>query len=162
MHRIFLFLFLLFAGGNVSAGVVTQAEHEADEISCLALNIYWEARGESTQGQLAVAFVTMNRVHSPRYPDTVCEVVWQPRQFSWTHDGLYDEPTENAAWQKAVHLAEFVYLRLSSHRAAYEAVQQTVGVGETTMHYYNPDLANPRWAKAMRTQRTIGRHRFMA
>lgn len=50
----------------------------------MARNIYHEARGESTKGMLAVAHVTMNRVLSGRFPDTVCAVVYQPKQFSWT------------------------------------------------------------------------------
>ena len=46
-------------------------------VMCLALNLYHEARGESLAGNLAVGFVTMNRVADPRYPDTVCGVVKQ-------------------------------------------------------------------------------------
>lgn len=55
----------------------------------MALNIYHEARGESTKGMLAVAHVTMNRVMSPKFPSTVCEVVFQPGQFSWTMRSTY-------------------------------------------------------------------------
>ena len=53
---------------------------------CLALNIYHEARGEPLIGQEMVASVTLNRVASPLYPDNVCDVVYQPRQFAWTAD----------------------------------------------------------------------------
>jgi spore germination cell wall hydrolase CwlJ-like protein len=55
-----------------------------DELGCLVANIYHEARGEDALGQAAVAHVTLNRVRSPSYSDTVCGVVWQPGQFSWT------------------------------------------------------------------------------
>ena len=51
------------------------------ELHCLSLNVYHEARGEPIQGQLAVAYVTMNRLVSGRYPDSICNVVWQDRQF---------------------------------------------------------------------------------
>ena len=57
------------------------------QIQCLAKNIYFEARGEPVEGQVAVAFVTLNRVESQEFPNTICEVVEQRRgricQFSW-------------------------------------------------------------------------------
>ncbi len=51
---------------------------------CLALAVYYEARGETVEGQLYVARTVLNRVASPRYPNTVCGVVYQKHQFSWT------------------------------------------------------------------------------
>jgi len=84
------------------------AESE-DELNCLALNIYHEARGEPLAGQFAVAYVTMNRVVSARYPSSVCSVVWQHRQFSWTQDGKSDRPREREAWQHSMALAKHIY-----------------------------------------------------
>lgn len=55
----------------------------AAAVLCLSSVIYHEARGEPLEGQIAVAHVVMNRVESPQFPDTVCEVVTQPNQFSW-------------------------------------------------------------------------------
>ena len=105
---------LAVASTGASARVDSTAllfEHVADpasvelsrrtEIHCLALNIYHEARGESLEGRLAVAAVTMNRVRDKRFPDRVCEGVWQPRQFSWTHDGRSDRPREAKAWKRS-------------------------------------------------------------
>lgn len=54
------------------------------ELHCLAQNIYHEARGEPRRGQLAVALVTLNRVKHANYPNSICKVVFQPNQFSWT------------------------------------------------------------------------------
>jgi len=54
------------------------------ELECLATNIYRESRGEPFKGQVAVARVTLNRVDDPRYPNTICKVVYQKHQFSWT------------------------------------------------------------------------------
>jgi spore germination cell wall hydrolase CwlJ-like protein len=56
-----------------------------EEIECLSRNIYHEARGEGHVGMTAIAMVTLNRVKDPRWPKTVCKVVYQPYQFSWTH-----------------------------------------------------------------------------
>lgn len=72
---------------------------------CMALNVYHEARNQSLAGQVAVAQVTMNRVLSDKYPDSVCEVVYQHKQFSWYWDGKSDEPLEEAAWQRAQMVA---------------------------------------------------------
>ena len=77
-----------------------------NDYHCLASNIYWEARNQPIIGKLAVANVTLNRVASKRYPNTICGVVTQTRyypsgridlhscQFSWYCDGLKDEPIE--------------------------------------------------------------------
>ena len=57
---------------------------QPSEVDCLARNIYHEARGESEAGWMAVAWTTLNRTRDERFPDTVCKVVAQPHQFSWT------------------------------------------------------------------------------
>ncbi len=91
----------------VVAGDVSQAE-----IECLALNIYWEARSEPREGQLAVASVTLNRVLDPAYPNSICEVVYQGDpsrfgqcQFSWWCDGRSDVPKEAKAWERSLERA---------------------------------------------------------
>jgi len=92
-------------------------------IGCLAQNIYFEARDQPTIGQMAVAEVVMNRVHSPLFPDTVCEVIhegptykWKQElpikhrcQFSWYCDGKSDTPKDQRAWNKSIAIAEEVY-----------------------------------------------------
>ena len=60
-----------------------------NEILCMATNIYHEARGEPEAAQFMVGFVTMNRVRDPRWPNTVCKVVYQPGQFIWTKNKQY-------------------------------------------------------------------------
>ena len=93
-------------------------------ITCLALNIYFEARNQSTIGQIAVAQVAMNRVLDERFPNTVCEVVeqgqtysWKPElpirnrcQFSWWCDGKSDIPKDTEAYEKARLVAVGVYM----------------------------------------------------
>lgn len=54
------------------------------ELDCLTKAIYHEARGESLQGQIAVGWVIINRTLSSRFPDTICDVIYQRSQFSWT------------------------------------------------------------------------------
>jgi N-acetylmuramoyl-L-alanine amidase len=72
--------------GSVSVSTEFIKE-QTKQVECLAKNIYFESRGEPRKGQLAVGFVTLNRVDSNKYPDSVCEVVYQKIrgrcQFSW-------------------------------------------------------------------------------
>src|SRR5262245_27411723 len=76
-----------------------------DDLFCMVQNVPHEARGEDALGQAAVAHVTLNRVKSPLYPDSVCGVVWQKGQFSWTEDGKLDQMTDLDAIGKAVDIA---------------------------------------------------------
>lgn len=86
-----------------------------EELRCLALNVYFEARGESREGQEAVAHVVMNRAADPRFPSFVCAVVQEGGkdshdcQFSWWCDRFSDRPTHMADWQLAKDIARSVY-----------------------------------------------------
>lgn len=158
-------LFLLTCGillGSVSsasaAGKSSEEKRAAKEIRCLALNIYFEARGEAAEGQLAVAMVTMNRMKSRHYPGSVCGVVWQKRQFSWTHDGKSDRPTDKRAWKLAYKIAEFAYQRYGN---LSERSRKALDLTKGALHYYAPDLAAPYWAKVHTVTREIGRHIFL-
>lgn len=117
-------------------------------VMCLALNIYFEARSEEPMGQLAVAEVTLNRVTSSRYPDTVCEVVWQRKQFSWTHDGKSDVPKDARAWDMAVRAAKLAM----KHR-------DVVIVGNEVTHYH-ADYVKPYWTTAYERVAKVGTHIF--
>ncbi len=117
------------------------------ELHCLALNVYHEARGENEAGRFAVASVTMNRVRSPRFPSTVCDVVWQPAQFSWTRDGRSDRPYEVAAWTAAMEVAI---------RTFWHQVPSNVGAAT----FYHHEMISPRWAKAKRVVARVGKHVF--
>lgn len=130
----------------------------AKEIHCLALNIYHEARGEPHEGQLAVAYVTMNRVASPRYPKTVCGVVWQHRQFSWTHDTYTDTPRNGRAWDKAKRIANFVYNNYFRFR---EITKGATDMTKGALFYFAPKKVSPYWIRSMVTTASIGSHVFL-
>jgi spore germination cell wall hydrolase CwlJ-like protein len=59
-------------------------------LECLAVAVFFESRSQPIEGQYAVAEVVMNRVESDRWPNTICDVVFQDKQFSFTHDGASD------------------------------------------------------------------------
>lgn len=110
-------------------------------VMCLALNIYHEARGEGLQGQRAVAHVTLNRARERRME--VCDVVFEPHQFSWT---IKDpKVTNEVAWAKALAVAK----RASAH----------AGRGVRANHYHALSV-QPRWAAGMKVVAVIGQHIF--
>jgi len=76
------------------------------QMRCLAGAIYFEARGESLEGQLAVAKVVVDRASSGRFPATYCGVVYQPSQFSFIQGGSMPAVrTASHAWHEAVAIA---------------------------------------------------------
>ena len=86
------------------------AKIDAASQRCLALTMYWEARGEGRKGMEAVGAVVLNRVADPRFPHSVCGVIYQggetpPCQFSWWCDGRSDRPTQRTAWSTSLALA---------------------------------------------------------
>ena len=93
-----------------------KVKNKQAETMCLAKNIYFEGRGESTIGQLAIGLVTLNRVKNKRFPQSICKVVWQKgrnrrdklvAQFSWTLDGNSNTPkTRTSLWNRIYRLAE--------------------------------------------------------
>jgi len=73
--------------------------------ACLSLALYHEARGEKLLGQLMVAKVIVNRMESPRWPSSMCNVITQDRQFSFYRKGKTQKPRDEVAWAKAQDLA---------------------------------------------------------
>lgn len=125
------------------------------QLKCLAQNVYHEAGYESFEGKVAVAQVTMNRVESGRFADTICGVVQQKNviyqkvvcQFSWyCDDASKRKPINNAAYQESFEVAKMVMLenfRLSTLKEAL---------------YFHGDYINPQWGKPKVAK--IGRHIF--
>ncbi|WP_224406283.1 cell wall hydrolase [Afifella sp. IM 167] len=128
--------------------------HEDKEQACLARGVYFEARGESELGQVAVAQVILNRVKNPAYPETICGVVYQNKnwrnrcQFSFACDGIRDRIRSASAWASAKKIAADV----TAGKAWSE------DVGDST--HYHATYVRPRWARSMKKTDRIGRHIF--
>ncbi len=147
----------MVALATVLMAVVFPGEGTADvreEINCLALNIYFEARGEPTDGKIAVGHVVLNRVADKRYPDKICEVVKQggpkPRhkcQFSWWCDGRSDRPRDLQAWEESQVLARVVFWGYAD--------DPTGGA-----LWYHADYSQPAWGRKLARGPMIGRHQF--
>ena len=112
----------------------------SDDVFCLQQNIYFEARNQSVLGQVAVAWVTLNRMTDTSYPNSVCKVVWQNKQFSWTHDGKSDKPgktkLEQRAWEDAGLVAQIVLLDWA--RANNSPISEAI--------MYHANYVDPYWA----------------
>jgi hypothetical protein len=93
-----------------SAAAALESTHQRD-LGCLTEAVYYEARGESVQGQAAVAQVVLNRVRSPAYPRSICGVVFQAKadgdcQFSFVCNGAMRHPVDAEAWRRAREIAD--------------------------------------------------------
>jgi spore germination cell wall hydrolase CwlJ-like protein len=119
------------------------------EQDCLANAVYFEARGEPLQGQLAVAEVVMNRAASGRYPTTLCGVVVQPAQFSFVRRGRMPRADRTSeAWRRAVGVA----------RVAVEGMAPRLL--PSTCLWYHANYVSPSWGRRLARNARIGLHIF--
>ncbi|MEV5028162.1 cell wall hydrolase [Paenibacillus sp. LPE1-1-1.1] len=112
------------------------------ELDLLARIIYAEARGESYKGQVAVGAVVMNRLSASGFPDSIREVIEQPRAFTAVADGQYN---------------------LTPDKTAYQAAQDAVKGYDPTngaLYYFNPEIATSDWIWSRKQTVKIGRHIF--
>ena len=140
-----------------------------NEITCLAKNMYFEARSEGIAGVVATTQVVYNRVNSEEYPNTICEVIEQAKisqwwlkekgiikpiknkcQFSWFCDGYSDEPKDDKTYSELFELAEqFV-------NGEHEGMIDITGGAL----WYHADYVHPRWANHLEVTTKVGRHIF--
>ena len=114
-------------------------------LMCMAVAVYFEARGEPLQGQYAVAEVVMNRVADTRYPDDVCGVVFEHKAFSFTHDDKPDRLPKTEAGDKALEVATNVMAGLR--------------MGITSTHYH-ATYVKPYWTDHFELDGMVGQHVF--
>lgn len=118
------------------------------ELKCLAQAVYFEARGEPLDGQLAVAEVVINRAVSGLYPANYCEVVTQRAQFSFVHRGRIPQPDESSsAWRRAKAVALIAQQDLWDSKAA-DAL------------YFHATYVKPNWARQKVQLAQIDTHIF--
>ncbi|WP_339703368.1 cell wall hydrolase [uncultured Sphingosinicella sp.] len=119
-----------------------------DDMRCLASAIYYEARGESLEGQLAVAQVILNRAENDRWPNDICAVVYQSGQFSFTFDGKPDIPAvKGPAWKRAEAIAII-------------AVGQGWQDVTDKATFFHATYVKPGWRRVKEQTRRIGGHIF--
>lgn len=114
------------------------------ELHCLTKNVYYEAGGETRDGMLAVALVTLNRTEDTRFPSSICGVVYQKKQFSWTAKHNKVKINEKQ-WKIALEASNEAYIN-----------RDTLGVFKAT-HFHNT-YVRPKWK--LRRVAKIGNHIF--
>lgn len=122
-------------------------ENRPEAVMCLAKNIYFEGRGETQRGQIAIGLVTINRVQDDSFPSTICGVVFQRgvdrntkkivAQFSWTLDGKSNKPnTSSDTWERILLLAQAMTAGGTLNNI------NDITIGAT---HYHANYINPNW-----------------
>ncbi len=142
-------LFIIIASLHASD---VHAGNLEDEHHCLALALYWEARGESRRGMVAVGWTILNRTQSLHFPATPCGVIYQggekpPCQFSWWCDGKRDRPRDQDSWIQA---------RVIAAELLVDPPPDPTG---RALFYHSTKIGVPWKRKRIRTAR-IGSHVF--
>ncbi len=115
------------------------------EVHCVAVGVYYEAKGEPLAGQLAVADVILNRTTSGHFPRSACSVLTQRGQFSFVRGGKLPNPPANAAWRKALAVAQVAQKDLWDSPVEHAL-------------YFHARYVSPGWKRAR--VGTIGNHVF--
>lgn len=124
-----------------SKEIIKYTNHEID---LLARLVRAEAQTEPFEGKIAVACVVLNRVESSQFPDTIKEVIYEPGQFQPVSNGEIHEPADE-----------------ESIAAVKEALTDKRNiVPESSLFFYNPDIATSRWLDSRATTVVIGQHVF--
>ncbi len=133
---------------------------KAESIECLALNIYWETRAVSMADAVAITDVVYNRVESRHFPNTICKVIHEGKQysdgqmkrhqcqFSWYCDGRSDTPKNSEAWERSRKIAHEFFV-FGTYR----------GLTEGSTHYH-ANYVKPNWAPNMTRVTRVGSHIF--
>lgn len=120
-----------------------------EDIWCLAKNIFHEAGVESDLGKYAVAQVTLNRVEKGRWPSSICDVVMDPSQFSWTlNKRLVNMQPKGKNWERSLEIAYDVL----ENGIVIKALENAL--------FYHATYVNPYWAKHKQKITQIDRHIF--
>ncbi|MFW5911018.1 MAG: cell wall hydrolase [Thiohalospira sp.] len=125
------------------------------ERECLARNAFFEARGESVAGQVAVTMVVLNRLRAPRFPDEACQVIRDGAQFSWVDDGrpndprAYPAPADRRAWRRA-------------RRVVAQVLGGAVRDPTAGSDHYHARGVQPGWSGGMALRTALGGHLFYA
>jgi spore germination cell wall hydrolase CwlJ-like protein len=143
---------LMLAAAAFLSDAQLDRDHDVKALTCLALNVYHESRSEPVEGQLAVAYVTLNRAQDEAFPDDICGVVEQSAgascQFSWVCDANSITPRNHAAFRKA--------LRVSVDALAGRAPDPTDGA----TFFVATSIKRPGWTRRLTQTAAIDNHVF--
>lgn len=127
--------------------VKEQVKYTKNDVECLTKNIYYEARGEDNRGRVAVAHVTLNRVKTGYWGNTICKVVYAKKQFSWTLAKKLPRP-DSKVWAESEQVARKVL-----------AGDRVRGLSKS-LYYHATYIKDPSWADPKHEVGQIGNHVF--
>lgn len=127
--------------------VKERVRYTKNDMECLTRNIYYEARGEDHRGKLAVGNVTVNRLKTGYWGNSICKVVYAKKQFSWTLAKKLPRP-DSKVWAESEEAARKV---LAGHR---------IRVLQRSLFYHATYIKDPRWADTRHEAGQIGNHIF--
>ena len=134
----------ILAAKTAESSTSTDKASGNDMTELLARLINGEARGETYLGQVAVGAVVLNRVKSPKFPNTISGVIYQKNQFSCVKDGQFNKP-------------------IAKDSTVYKAAKEAMSGSDPTngaLFFYNPKTTKSKWLFSLKTVKTIGSHRF--
>ena len=140
LKKLILVSSLLMTPATLSFTLLPVSVLTSKELKCLTDNVYHEARGETFKGMILVARTTLNRAKHPKFPRKVCDVVYQPYQFSWTLNK--QKITDRESWNRA---ANAVFAALTHQSPAL---------------YFHATYVQPTWAKHKQRLEKEGNHIF--
>lgn len=135
----------------------------SSDVQCLARNIYFESLGQGENGMMAVGLVTLNRLESGKFGETICKVVSQKAtvkvnskwkticQFSWKCDGKSDKPDDKKEYAKCVNIAKRVLVR--------DVPVQLLHKTKHALYFHTKEI-KPAWSKSYRLVAIYGDHKF--
>lgn len=135
-----------------------------EDVQCLALNIYHEARGSSIQDRIASTYVVFNRFEDKDYPLTskkqkksICDVVFDRWQFCWTNNAIIPMPKEEQVWRDAQKLAYELYTKPIHKELAKQFALKHYVVSSLVY-----DKHRPKWINKRKLTVKIGKHSYMS
>lgn len=160
MKLVIAIIFIFYACGlnrdedsNIRTSLIQQQLQAAEldklnkEVHCLTENIIYEAGGESIAGQIAVAQVTLNRVNHKNYPSSICGVVKQHKQFSWTN-----QPVKTKYDTIQYKKAKIVAINVINKNVKIPQFNEVI--------FYHTKAVNPKWNRKLIKVAVIGAHIF--
>jgi len=124
--------------GMYNPPTVTEIKTQhVDSLSCLAMNLYFEARSESDISLITITAVVFNRVDDVRFPDTICEVVYSDRAFSWLNGDVSLEVKNIEQYKRVYKIAEHAIMNRQFIQEMSEGVD----------HYHEKSI-KPYWSKS--------------
>lgn len=161
--NILVFCALFFSASKVESLELNQDTH------CLAQNIYFEAGNQPLAGKIAVVNVVLNRVEHDKFPNNVCDVVYQTKewrtswtgktipklgmcQFSWFCDGKSDKPKDSKTWAESLQLADDMLVK-------YVKSDNYLDLTEGAM-WYHAYYIQPYWSHHLNETVQISAHIF--